>query len=170
MKSFEIKAVRAQDIVNMINSLSPAETAKVLPGEEMKAIRFSVKLAEEILEANKAYGDAFADVNSKAEEVRKPFMDKLEAAKKADMPEDERTPFLEKLLSEANAAINEVADSRAKEIGMEGLANATITVSIASDERWAFLKSLFAKVAFEKFNNAKALVETIDAIEAAKEA
>lgn len=168
-KIFKIKATRANDMVNVINSLSPQEMTKVdeaIPF--VKGLRFATKLADEISEGNKEYGELMDKVQGLVAVIRDEELLKLEAAKQGD--DEGKEQRVQDAVQHANAIINEALSKHSEELGVKAVAEKVVDITVNSDERFEYLKKLFEKHGVEKFVNAKALVEIFDAFDAATEA
>ena len=82
MKKFEIKAVRLQDLINVIASTSPAEVQKEMPAEPVKTISRLEAIFTDLEKANKEYADVFAKFIADRDSVGVEFTKKIDEKKK----------------------------------------------------------------------------------------
>src|SRR3990167_5338198 len=163
-KIFKLKASRIHDLAMVISSLSPTEIAKHTGGaDSIKNIRNTVKIIDEIEEADAAYLAVAAKLDKAVEQVRDEYQEQVKAV--AGDKDAEAA-----LLKEANDKVKKVFDAESKKEGFEEAKEKMTEVKISSDDRYKLLKELVEKAGVEKYLSTEALVETLDAIDAAIEA
>lgn len=160
-RSLKLRAVRVHDLYAVMNSLTPAEIAKHAGTDTMKSIRGVSKLVDELEEADRAYMDVAQKVDDAVKEVRDDYQKKLKEAQDKEAEDA--------LLKEANEKAKAALEEASKACGFEEAKEVEVEVVINSDDRFTLLKEIFAKVAPEKYLNAKACAETWGAIEDGKE-
>ena len=163
MKIIKLPASRVHDLSAVLNSLSPAEIAKHSSGgDTIKSIRGVSKLCDELDEADAAYLATAAKLDKAVEQVRTEYQEQLKA-----VSGDKDAEAV--LLKEANDKVKKVFDAESKKEGFEEAKEKMTEVRIGSEERYKLLKELVEKAGQEKYLNVKALVATLDGIDAAIE-
>lgn len=160
---FTTTARRAMDLATVLDTFSPAEAAKLDGNDVIKNIKMVEKLVDEI----KAPCGELNDYSEKCSAITR------EVALKAQeeilkIPEDQREKEGEKIAAKANADISEKVKALASDEEVKKLEEAQVNVNVSSNDRFSFLKVILPKLV-EKYKQRKALIETVEAIEGAKE-
>lgn len=169
-KVMSMKAVRAQDIVDFLNSLSPQEVADIRKEDTLKGIRFMTKLMDEISDSNKAFTDIIDKVKAPGDKIRLDGIEAINKIREGEGSDEEKKKAIDQKVDRINAEINLELEKQSKALGVEAVSEVVVNVTIGSDERFNFLKEVLEKKGPSKFNKIKALAEVSEALEEAKEA
>jgi len=164
MREFVSTNRRVHDLKAVLESFSPAEAAKLNGEDALKNLKHVDKLCEELGEACKDFAEKMTKFTTKQQEI-------AEAARKevAALPsDDKKDEAVKEIAAKGNAKLAELEKEMDKELGLTEASNLEVKVTIKSDERHKFLKDIMPKLV-EKYTQRKALLETVDAVEGAKE-
>jgi len=177
MKKFEMKAVRLQDLINVVASISPAEVQKEMPAEPVKTITRLEAIFVDLEKANKEYADVFEKFMAPIKETTEEFRKKIDATRVElqgkNATDEEISTAINNLVSEGNTKLKEVEVASEAATGKKALEDKIVTAEL-SDEKIKLLLELFEKVACAKFtggehNGKKPLSECYQALSEAKE-
>ena len=177
MKKFELKAVRMQDLINVVASISPAEVQKEMPAEPVKTITRLEAIFVDLEKANKEYADVFEKFMAPIKETTEEFRKKIDATRVElqgkNATDEEISTAINNLVSEGNTKLKEVEVASEAATGKKALEDKLVTAEL-SDEKMKLLTEVFEKVACAKFTGGehagkKPLAECYAALSEAKE-
>lgn len=177
MKKFEMKAVRLQDLINVIAGISPADISKELPTEPIKTISRLEAIFADLEKANKEYSDVFEKFMAPIKEVTEEFRKKIDAKRdelqSSNATDEEMSAEINKLVSEGNGKLKIVEAESEAATGKKALEDKLVTAEL-SDEKMKLLVEVFEKFACSRFTGGehagkKPLSETYAALSEAKE-
>ncbi|MFA5385700.1 MAG: hypothetical protein WC364_13785 [Eubacteriales bacterium] len=171
-KKFNLKNVRIKDCITVLDVIGrePKKALAAMGDDEKnpRSLRHLHKLADELEAGIVDYLKVRSEASEEINEVRKPFQDEMDAALKSATNDDEYSLKEKEIGRRAQTALQEADKNVAEKYGLKELHEEISEVKIESDERFNVLKNVLEKEGVNMFSDSKALLEVLDAIDAAE--